>query len=496
VVYNWEAMASDHDERIARVLARYPGEEHAELRALIADLVADFDARLGQRDSLIATLTGRLGMLESAVEGLQRAGKRQAAPFAKRAPKANPKKSGRKPGEGYGPKAHRAVPQRLPDRELRADLPGLCPDCGGEIDAEGEASQWIEDIAITTVITKVVVAKGRCRCCRRRVQGRHPDQVSDALGAASSQLGPVAQGLIAILAKECGLSHGKVARVLRQLGITVTTGGVSQVLARLAAKADPTYEALKKAVNESPSVAADETGWRIGGWPGWLWTFAIEAATVYLVDHERSFEAATKVLEPDYEGVIERDGWAPYRSFKKATAQSCLAHLLRRCSGLIDARVRGYSTVPSILKEILTDALVLRGRRDAGEITPEELGVAVAGLDTRVKTLLARRGHTVENRKLLKHLGKEAPGLFTFLRCEGVQATNWRAEQAIRPGVVNRKVWGGSRTDKGGRTHERLVTILRTSAQQGCDAMAVLGELIRSAHPILAPLPILVPRAP
>src|SRR5439155_159649 len=116
-------MASDHDERIARVLARYPGEEHTELRALIADLVADFDA-------------------------------------------------------------------------------------------EGEASQWIEDIAITTVITEVVVAKGRCRCCRRRVQGRHPDQVSDALGAASSQLGPVAQGLIAILAKECGLSHGKVARVL------------------------------------------------------------------------------------------------------------------------------------------------------------------------------------------------------------------------------------------------------------------------------------------
>ncbi len=236
MLYNWEAMASDHDERIARVLARYPGEEHTELRALIADLVADFDARLGQRDSLIATLTGRLGLLESAVEGLQRAGKRQAAPFAKRAPKANPKKSGRKPGEGYGPRAHRAVPQRLPDRELRADLPGVCPDCGGEIDAEGEASQWIEDIAITTVITEVVVAKGRCRCCRRRVQGRHPDQVSDALGAASSQLGPVAQGLIAILAKECGLSHGKVARVLRQLGITVTTGGVSQVLARLAAK--------------------------------------------------------------------------------------------------------------------------------------------------------------------------------------------------------------------------------------------------------------------
>src|SRR2546427_8795171 len=126
----------------------------------------------------------------------------------------------------------------------------------------------MEDIAIQSVITKVIVARGRCRCCAKTLQGRHPEQVSDALGAASSHLGPVAQGLIAILAKECGLSHGKVARVLRQLGITVTTGGVSQVLARLAAKADPTYEALKKAVNESPSVAADETGWGHGGRAG------------------------------------------------------------------------------------------------------------------------------------------------------------------------------------------------------------------------------------
>jgi hypothetical protein len=164
--------------------------------------------------------------------------------------------------------------------ELRADLPGSCPHCGGEIEADGEATQTIEDIVVTPVVTKVVVAKGRCSGCGRRLKGRHPEQVSGALGAASAHLGPVVQGFIAILAKECGLSHGKVARVCRQLGISVTTGAVSGVLARLAAKADPTYQALKDAVNASPSVSPDETGWKIGGWPGWLWVFATEAATV------------------------------------------------------------------------------------------------------------------------------------------------------------------------------------------------------------------------
>lgn len=94
--------------------------EHAELRALIAELVADLRDQLARRDALIESLTTRLAELERMVGGLQRATNRQAAPFSKKWPKANPRKSGRKPGPDYGPKGHRAVPARRPDRELHA----------------------------------------------------------------------------------------------------------------------------------------------------------------------------------------------------------------------------------------------------------------------------------------------------------------------------------------------------------------------------------------
>src|SRR5215831_15824365 len=40
-----------------------------------------------------------------------RAGKRQAAPFAKGPPTGQPKKPGHKPGKEYGPKAHRQPPR-------------------------------------------------------------------------------------------------------------------------------------------------------------------------------------------------------------------------------------------------------------------------------------------------------------------------------------------------------------------------------------------------
>jgi transposase len=41
--------------------------------------------------------------------------------------------------------------------------------------------------------------------------------------------------------------------------------------------------------------------------------------------------------------------------------------------------------------------------------------------------------------------------LLPFLRQPGLDATNWRAELAIRFGIILRKVWGGGRTGAGAR---------------------------------------------
>src|SRR5438876_9848770 len=49
-----------------------------------------------------------------------------------------------------------------------------------------------------------------------------------------------------------------------------------------------------------------------------------------------------------------------------------------------------------------------------------------------------------------------------FLYRPGLEATNWRAEQAIRPMVVTRKVWGGNRTPAGAKTQSILLSILQT----------------------------------
>jgi transposase len=50
------------------------------------------------------------------------------------------------------------------------------------------------------------------------------------------------------------------------------------------------------------------------------------------------------------------------------------------------------------------------------------------------------------NERLAQHLWNHGDDLFTFLRQPGLDVTNWRAELAIRFGVILRKVRGGSRT--------------------------------------------------
>jgi hypothetical protein len=53
----------------------------------------------------------------------------------------------------------------------------------------------------------------------------------------------------------------------------------------------------------------------VGGRLWWLWVFATAQTVVYAIQHGRGFDEAAAVLGADFDGVLVRDGWAPYRQF-------------------------------------------------------------------------------------------------------------------------------------------------------------------------------------
>ena len=181
----------------------------------------------------------------------------------------------------------------------------------------------------------------------------------------------------------------------------------------------------------------------------WLWVFATPTTTVYAIQPGRGFPQAAAILGADFAGVLVRDGWAPYRRFTQAAHQTCLAHLLRRCRELQADHPRAL--LPRQVQTVLQQALTLRDRHAAGTISAHGAAVARGRLLGRLTTVLDQPTTVPAVRRFVAHLDREWSALFSFLFDPTIDATNWRAEQAIRPAVVLRKVCGGNRTWHGAR---------------------------------------------
>ena len=445
------------------------------------------------RDRLVADLRHRVSQLEAQVERLTgqlqqalRAGKRQAAPFAKGPPQPEPKRPGRKPGAAYGPKAHRPPPAAI-DETHEAPLPEVCPDCGGPVAETHVAQQYQVEIPRQPIRRQFNVHVGRCGHCHKRLQGRHPLQTSDALGAAASQLGPDAQAAVVELNKQGGLSHGKVARCLDSLfGIDLSRGGSVQTVLRAARRCEPVYATLRQQLAQADWVVPDETGWRVGGQPAWLHALVGPQATAYVIDPTRGGAVAEAILGRAYDGTLIHDGWSPYDRFAAARHQQCLQHLLRRCHERLATATGGAVRFPRRVAELLQGGLDLRDRHAAGQVSAHGLAVARGRLENALADAVWPVKADPDNERLARHLWKHRDQLFTFLRQPGLDATNWRAELAIRFGVILRKVWGGSRTWVGARAQGVLMSVWRTCWQQGRSALDFLSPLLRGKSVALA----------
>lgn len=422
--------------------------------------------------------------LKEELDAARRAVYRQAAPFSRGTTVAQPRVPGRKAGAAYGRKGHRRVPAHI-DETYEAALPPQCPACAGPIVRARVATQYQEELLVQRpLVRRFRVHVGRCRTCHRRVQGRHPLQTSDALGAAAVQLGPQAVALAVVLNKDLGLPYGKIARLWRErFGVTITASGVVHAVRRAARQAQPTYDALCATVRGSPVVTPDETSWRVAADLQWLWAFVTPETTVYAIQPGRGLAQAAAVIGADYAGILVRDGWQSYRQFTHALHQSCLAHLLRRCRVLL----LDYPDQPFVaaVKAILQAALRTRAQFVAGALSAHGLATARGQYLERLGRLLERTpSRRLRVRRFQAHLIVEYGAIFSFLFEPTLDATNWRAEQALRPAVVTRKMCGGgNRTARGAETQQILASVLRTAAQRGLDRTDLIAQLLHARTP-------------
>lgn len=443
--------------------------------------IAELEEKLAQVLELNQRLQKELERLRAEVEEWKRAGKRQAVPFARRHWVEHPKRAGRKRGQGKF--AHRELPKVHQVQETKIVRLHGCPACGGKLREIHKHEQYVTDIPVVEVkTTRFVTYSGYCRMCHKRVRSRHPEQTSQATGAAGVMVGPRAKALAADLKHRLGVSYGKVSEVLNDaFGLPVSRSGWCQADQKLANIARPVYEELVKVIRQCSVVHADETGWRIGTLAAWLWVFTHQEVTVYAIRDNRSSDAVVDILGEKFQGILASDCYLAYDEKRLTTwlKQKCVSHLLRELKEMKESKSGRALHFARQLTILLQEALALKTEK--ANLDPFTFYQRAQALESRLDTLIApnRRLSDHDNARFAKRLRKHRPHLLRFLYVDELDATNNQAERMLRPAVITRKTNGCNRTRGGAVTHAMLSSVLVTCHQH---AIPILDYLVQLQH--------------
>lgn len=424
--------------------------------------IARLRRELAAAQEQIAALEAQLAEALSALAEAQRSAARQAAPFRreekKKVPDGQKKRPGRKPGHRG---AYREIPESV-DQEIESPL-DCCPHCQGEVSDLAPLVQFIEEIPpLRPIVTRLVTWQGNCQTCGK-IRSTHPLQTSTAQGAAAVHLGPRALAIAVLLNKQLGVTMRKTCQVLRKLlGLSMTPGGLSQLLDRAAGKVETDYEDLVQTIQASDVVYSDETSWWVGepGW--WLWTFTTPAATLYRVEKSRASEIARETLGEAFGGMLVSDCLNVYDSLA-CRKHKCIAHHQR---AIAHARDRPDTEDVSYLQQwklVFKAVTALWKSRSAmsEEAFVQEHTRIEQAVDRLLHQSVSQTGDVAVQNRLLK----QRPHLLGCLEEPAAEPTNNRAERSLRPAVIVRKASCGNRTERGRRTWEILASLAATRQQ-------------------------------
>ena len=448
----------------------FPPCQHDELIALVERL-----------QEQVAGLKAANEELQRQLAESQRGGKRQAAPFSKGRRSSKPRRPGRKPGTGLFSYRQPPSPDEItePIVEVAVSVE-VCPGCGGRLEHEGMGVAYVTDIPPIRrpQVTAYRVQICRCRSCGRQIRGRHPDIGSDQYGASAHRVGRRVMAAAHVLHYGVGVPVRKVPAVLRALtGVEVSQGAISQdALRRATGAVGDAYHKLRTSVGVSRLVHTDDTGWRVGGEPAFLMAFETDEATVYQVRARHRNEEVREVVPSDYGGVMVTDRGRSYdaQALSGVKQQKCLAHVLRSISEVVQTKTGRGRSFGKRLKGLLREAMELWRAYHRGEAS--DFGVRAERLKREVRYHLRDRPMAdADNYRLQNELGwhDDRGSLLRFLDDPSIEPTNNRAERALRPAVIARKVSHCSKSVEGADTFSAFTSVIRTLGRNGADRSVV-----------------------
>jgi len=446
----------------------------------------DWNATPASVRALVTLLLQRLQLLEARLNQTSRNSSKPPSSDPPSAPPAPPKvPRGRKAGGQVG---HAGISREPPSpdqiNETIELYPSHCPDCATSLprtlpDVAPVVTTYLWEIPIVMPhVTAYVHHTVSCPSCQARVWVEERPH-----GAPPGAFGPRATALATLLHGRYRLSDRETADLLTTVWhLPISLGSVVGCGERTSQALAPVDQAILAQVQQQHIGNADETSWREGGKRVWLWTLTTPTATVYRIHTRRGRSALSELLGSVWHGVLGCDRWSAYRSLPDERRQVCWAHLTRSLRGLADGAQADDLWAAQVLLHVDTLWQVWAHLR-AGWLDRLQLHAALRPVQEDIHRLLTC-GTTHPWRRVqgfCRDVLRHWEALWTFVRVEGVAPTNNAAEQALRPAVLWRKGCFGTRSAKGSRAVERLLSVIATCRQQKRNVYAFLTAALQAA---------------
>ncbi|MCP5103564.1 MAG: IS66 family transposase [bacterium] len=374
------------------------------------------------------------------------------------------------------PKGHvgrtRSIPEKIDEVEI-IPPPEVCPNCGkSNITPSTEfIAKYVEDIP--PVVKKVVQKKYMWGCCN----DCHTSTIApEAEKGPPVRVGPNLITLLTILRQQMAAPYRKLAQFSTEgLQIALSPSGALGILNRVSKKFEPIYKGIEASLPFQPVLHGDETGWKMDGINWYLWCFCNRFLIYFHPNVSRGSKVPKAILGTDYPGIIHADFYAAYNFISKI--QRCLVHLqgdindeikispddiaLKKLKeGIKEIIRKGLKVKQLSLPTLLTDsASKAKTPRNSTEKEKRKGRREVQKILDRLTQLES------ENKKTMTLIGriiKHEDSLLRFIDHPDVEYHNNRAERAIRPMVIARKISFGNRSPQGAYYNAVLTSVIET----------------------------------
>lgn len=347
-----------------------------------------------------------------------------------------------------------------------------CHHCGGPLTDKEEHIRFMEDIILAALNTKAqfktvekhTVERGYCVPCGKYSSARD-------LRGQEVTIGPMVRTLICYLITLRDHSYDQVQRILWDIyRFKITDGEIANILDARRLALLPEYEKLKDNIRAGPAVHMDESRWPIQSESaGYAWSMSSTTSpdVVFKLADSRGMGNAKALLGENYDGIGITDRYPGYKHLftdDEGTNrhQICWAHLQRTAKDLTHLECLGKAKQKHVAKfyqNLATTYSTIRSYQTEPFNVASRI-VQVEDLLRHTKQLC--QPHALDPKKLTNlkaGILEYQDCLFLCLTIDGIPADNNRAERDIRKLVMKRSKSLGSKTTKGARTLEVLLSV-------------------------------------